>query len=94
MHPADNASRAIRLQHQAEGEAQRKKEEAIAERKRKADEEAEWEATRDSRVAGKIKAHLPIQMNHLPLTDHWFHSGWRTFQKGGKKKKKDSNVLG
>ncbi|KAK0560807.1 DnaJ subfamily C member 8 [Tilletia horrida] len=44
--------RAIRLQHAAEGAEQRKREEAIEERKRKADEKEQWEATRDDRVAG------------------------------------------
>ncbi|KAK0529655.1 DnaJ subfamily C member 8 [Tilletia horrida] len=64
--------RAIRLQHAAEGAEQRKREEAVEERKRKADEKEQWEATRDERVAG-----------------------WRTFQKGNKKRKGDSkNILG
>jgi len=64
--------RAIRLQHAAEGAAERKREEAIEERKRKADEKEQWEATRDERVAG-----------------------WRSFQKGGKKRRgNSSNVLG
>lgn len=64
--------KAIRIQHQAEGEAQRKKEEAIAERKRKSEQDTVWESTRDHRVAG-----------------------WRSFQKGAKKKRKDdANVLG
>ncbi len=43
--------KAIRIQHQAEGEAQRKKEQAVAERKRKAEHDAAWESTRDHRVA-------------------------------------------
>lgn len=63
--------KAIRIQHQAEGEAQRKKEQAIEERKRKAEHDAAWEQTRDHRVAD-----------------------WRAFQKGSKKKKSDTNVLG
>lgn len=64
--------KAIRIQHQAEGEAQRKKEAAIAERKRKSEHDTQWESTRDHRVAG-----------------------WRNFQKGAKKKRKDdADVLG
>ncbi|KAE8259129.1 hypothetical protein A4X13_0g1214 [Tilletia indica] len=64
--------RAIRLQHAAEGAESRKKEEAVEDRKRKATEKEQWEATRDDRVAG-----------------------WRSFQKGSKKRKGDSNnVLG
>lgn len=43
--------KAIRIQHQAEGEVQRKKEQAVEERKRKADHDAAWEKTRDHRVA-------------------------------------------
>lgn len=43
--------KAIRVQHQAEGEAQRKKEQAVEERKRKAEHDAVWEQTRDHRVA-------------------------------------------
>jgi DnaJ family protein C protein 8 len=43
--------KAIRIQHQAEGEVQRKKEQAVAERKRKAEHDAAWESTRDHRVA-------------------------------------------
>ncbi len=43
--------KAIRIQHQAEGEAQRKKEQAVQDRKRKAEHEAAWEETRDHRVA-------------------------------------------
>jgi DnaJ family protein C protein 8 len=42
--------RAIRIQHAAEGEADRKREEAAAERKRKADESEVWEKTRDTRI--------------------------------------------
>ena len=43
--------KAIRIQHQAEGEAQRKKEQAVEERKRKVEHDAAWESTRDHRVA-------------------------------------------
>ncbi len=42
----------MRLQHQHEGEEQRKKEQAVEERKRKAKEAERWEETRDERVAG------------------------------------------
>ncbi|CCF53746.1 hypothetical protein NDA11_001249 [Ustilago hordei] len=43
--------KAIRIQHQQEGEAHRKREQAVEERKRKAEQEAAWEQTRDHRVA-------------------------------------------
>lgn len=43
--------RAVRLQHAAEGEQSRKREEAAEERKRKVEEKDEWERTRDSRVS-------------------------------------------
>ncbi|SNX81341.1 uncharacterized protein MEPE_00046 [Melanopsichium pennsylvanicum] len=43
--------KAIRIQHQTEGEAQRKKEQAVEDRKRKVEQEAAWEQTRDHRVA-------------------------------------------
>lgn len=53
--------RAIRLQHAAEGEEMRKREEAAEERKRKAEEKDDWEKNRDSRINGK---------NYLP---QWAH---------------------
>jgi len=43
----------VRIQHAAEGEAERKKEEATAERKRKAEQSQQWEENRDDRVAGE-----------------------------------------
>lgn len=45
--------RAVKMQHESEGEEQRKKEEAAVERKRKAEEKDNWEANRDTRVAGE-----------------------------------------
>lgn len=45
--------RAIKLQHESEGEEQRKKEAAAAERKRKADEKDQWENGRENRVQGE-----------------------------------------
>jgi DnaJ family protein C protein 8 len=45
--------RAIRIQHAAEGEAERKREEATAERKRKLEESDKWENTRDDRINGE-----------------------------------------
>ena len=45
--------RAVRIQHAAEGEADRKREEAAAERKRKAEESDKWEKTRDERISGE-----------------------------------------
>ncbi|CAO1632633.1 unnamed protein product [Parajaminaea phylloscopi] len=44
--------KALRMQHAMEGEEERKKEQALEERKRKADEKVKWEETRDERVAG------------------------------------------
>ncbi|GAA6033011.1 hypothetical protein JCM8097_000097 [Rhodosporidiobolus ruineniae] len=55
----------------AEGAEAKRQDDALAERKRKADEKERWEETREDRV-----------------TD------WRKFQKGPKKKKAKSNVLG
>lgn len=46
--------RAIKIQHAAEGEAERKKEEAANERKRKAEESQKWEENREDRVAGEL----------------------------------------
>lgn len=42
----------IKMQHAMEGEEERKKEQQLQERKRKADEKVKWEETRDERVAG------------------------------------------
>lgn len=44
--------RAVRLQHVAEGAESKKREETLAERKRKVDQAKDWEETRDERVDG------------------------------------------
>lgn len=44
--------KALRMQHAMEGEEERKKEQAVEERKRKVQEKERWEETRDERVAG------------------------------------------
>lgn len=44
--------RAVRLQHAAEGAESKKREETLAERKRKVDHAKNWEETRDERVDG------------------------------------------
>lgn len=44
--------KSLRMQHAMEGEEERKREAALEERKRKADEKVKWEDTRDERVAG------------------------------------------
>lgn len=50
--------RAVRIQHAAEGEEQRKREDAIAERKRKAEESEQWERTRDDRISSESGTYL------------------------------------
>ena len=42
----------IKMQHAMEGAEERKREEAIVERKRKVEEKERWEETREERVAG------------------------------------------
>ena len=44
--------RSIKMQHESEGEEQRRKEAAALERKRKAEEKETWENGREERVAG------------------------------------------
>lgn len=91
----------MRIQHAAEGEEQRKKDEAVQERKRKADEKEHWENTREERISGEqtpffVSMMYDLGLEQLTVGHHNpLLSDWRSFQKGaGKKKKKASNTLG
>lgn len=82
--------RAIKMNLANEGLEAKKKEEEVNSRKRKAEEDKNWE--------GLFRKYIPVYIQQLTLLgaenrDQRVDS-WRTFAKGGKKKKSKIQVLG
>lgn len=77
----------------AEGAEAKRQEDAIEKRKRKMEDDKKWEGqlSRWPKSLHVLTAH--IRMSRSDTREDRV-SGWRSFQKGPKKKKKGNNVLG
>jgi DnaJ family protein C protein 8 len=84
-------NRAIKMNLANEGLEARKKDEEVAQRKRKAEEDKSWEGESKSPFIHNISD----EMVHLPFVDNREQrvDSWRSFASSSKKKKKTKTVL-